>query len=100
MLRHLGAVLHLCFTQEDGSPCYLDMDLNCPSLKTKNVEQYDGTIENYYRYLVENRPVGWLEELAKLEDMASAQSHAGVSRSVRIRCISPGVVIPSQVSSK
>ena len=74
------------------------MDLNCPSLRTRNIGAYDGSPESYKKYLENTRPVGWLEELAKLEDMASAQSHAGVSRSVRIRCISPGVVIPSQVS--
>ena len=95
---HAGAVLHLCFRQEDGSPFYLDMDLNCPSLSTSNIDSYDGSINSYRTFLISSRPVGWREELGKLEDMASAGAHPGVTRSVRIRCISPGVVIPSQVN--
>ena len=74
------------------------MDLNCPSLRTRNIGAYDGSPESYEKYLENTRPVGWREEMSKLEDMSSVQSIPGVSRSVRIRCISPGVVIPSQVS--
>jgi len=89
-------VLHLCFRQENGSPFYLDMDLNCPSLSTSNIDSYDGSINSYKRFLRSSRPVGWREEMGKLEDMFSAGAYPGVTRSVRIRCISPGVVIPSQ----
>ena len=95
---YAGAVLHLCFRQEDGSPFYLDMDLCCPSLTTSNIDSYNGSTTSYRRFLATSRPVGWREEMSKLEDMFSAQSIPGVTRSVRIRCISPGVVIPSQVS--
>ena len=95
---HAGAVLHLCFRQEDGSPFYLDMDLCCPSLRTSNIDSYNGSIISYENFLRSSCPVGWREELGKLEDMASARSYPDVTRSVRIRCISPGVVIPSQVN--
>ena len=91
-------MLHLCFRQEDGSPFYLDMDLNCPSLRTSNIDSYGGGINSYGSFLRSSRPVGWRQELGKLEDMASAGGYFDVTRSVRIRCISPGVVIPSQVN--
>ena len=91
-------MLHLCFRQEDGSPFYLDIDLNCPSLSTSNIDSYDGDINSYRDFLLSSRPVGWREEMGKLENMSSARSLHGVTRSVRIRCISPGVVIPSQVN--
>ena len=74
------------------------MDLCCPSLKTSNIDSYDGSPNSYEKFLKTSRPVGWREEMSKLEDMFRAQSYPGVTRSVRIRCISPGVVIPSQVS--
>ena len=74
------------------------MDLCCPSLKTSNIDSYDGGTNSYIQFLENSRPVGWREEMSKLESMTSAQYHSGVTRSVRIRCISPGVVIPSQVS--
>ena len=95
---HAGAVLHLCFRQEDGSSFYLDMDLCCPSLSTSNIDSYDGSANSYRDYLRSSCPVGWREELGKLEDMASAGGYFDVTRCVRIRCISPGVVIPSQVN--
>ena len=97
---HVGAVLHLCFRQEDGAPFYLDMDLCCPSLTTTNIDSYHGSISSYKIYLVSNRPVGWREELSKLESMISASGYPDVTRSVRMRCISPGVIIPSQVNIK
>ena len=76
------------------------MDLNCPSLSTSNIDSYDGSINSYRTFLLSSRPVGWREELGKLEDMTSAGYRPDVTRSVRIRCISPGVVIPSQVNSQ
>ena len=74
------------------------MDLCCPSLKTSNINSYNGSTISYEKFLETSRPVGWREEMSKLENMSSAQAYHGVTRSVRIRCISPGVVIPSQVS--
>ena len=76
------------------------MDLCCPSLRTSNIDSYNGSTNSYRDFLVSTRPVGWREELSKLEDMTSAWGYHDVTRSVRIRCISPGVVIPSQVNIK
>ena len=96
--NNLGAVLHLCIRLKSGKLRNLDMDLTAPNFSTCNMDSYDGSSNSYESYLRSTRPVGWREEMSKLEDMGSAQSFSGVSRSVRIRCISPGVVIPSQVS--
>ena len=74
------------------------MDLCCPSLTTTNIDSYNGSTNSYERYLYNTRPVGWREELGKLENMYSASGYPDVTRSVRIRCISPGVIIPSQVN--
>ena len=90
--------MHLCIKVESGEPRYLDMDLTAPNFSTSNIDSYDGSTDSYNRFLVTTRPVGWREEMSKLEDMTSAVVQPGVTRSVRIRCISPGVVIPSQVS--
>ena len=74
------------------------MDLTAPNFSTSNIDTYDGDTNSYERFLKTSRPVGWREEMSKLEGMESAGAYPGVTRSVRIRCISPGVVIPSQVS--
>ena len=94
----IGAVLYLCIKMKSGKLRYLDMDLTAPNFSTSNIDSYDGSTESYKQYLRTSRPVGWREEMSKLEDMTSAGGYSGVTRSVRIRCISPGVVIPSQVS--
>ena len=83
---------------KSGKLRYLDMDLTAPNFSTSNIDSYDGHTQSYRQFLETSRPVGWREEMSKLEDMFRAQSYPGVTRSVRIRCISPGVVIPSQVS--
>ena len=83
---------------KSGKLRYLDMDLTAPNFSTSNIDSYDGSTISYEEFLRTFRPVGWREEMSKLEDMTSARATPGVTRSVRIRCISPGVVIPSQVS--
>ena len=93
-----GAVLHLCIKMKNGQLRYLDMDLTAPNFSTSNIDSYDGSPNNYQQFLWTSRPVGWREEMSKLEELSCVQSIPGVTRSVRIRCISPGVVIPSQVS--
>ena len=90
--------MHLCIKMKSGKLRYLDMDLTAPNFSTSNIDSYNGSINSYMQFTQTSRPVGWREEMSKLEDMRSAQAHPGVTRSVRIRCISPGVVIPSQVS--
>ena len=83
---------------ENGKLRYLDMDLTAPNFSTINIDSYNGSTNSYARFLMTTRPVGWREEISKVENMASARADPGATRSVRIRCISPGVVIPSQVS--
>ena len=90
--------MHLCIKMKSGKLRYLDMDLTAPNFSTSNIDSYDGSINSYWNFLETARPVGWREEMRKLESMTSVQFTPGVTRSVRIRCISPGVVIPSQVS--
>ena len=90
--------MHLCIKMKSGKLRYLDMDLTAPNFSTSNIDSYDGSIDSYWQFLRTSRPVGWREEMSKLESMESAQANLDVTRSVRIRCISPGVVIPSQVS--
>ena len=90
-------MIHLAFRLGDGSLHYVDCDLNVPSLKTSNSEEYDGSTWDYNNYLMRNRPVFWREEMSKQENMSSARSLPGVIRSVRFRAITPDVVLPSQV---
>ena len=90
-------MIHLAFRLGDGSLHHVDCDLNVPSLKTSNSEEYDGTPFDYESYLKSNRPVFWREEMTKQEDMQTASKLPGVIRSVRFRAITPDVVLPSQV---
>ena len=83
---------------KSGKLRYLDMDLTAPNFSTSNIDSYDGDTRSYNGFLQTSRPVGWREEMSKLEKLEAAGNLPGVTRSVRIRCISPGVVIPSQVS--
>ena len=92
-------MIHLAFRLGDGSLHHVDIDLNVPSVKTSNIDQYDGHTWDYELYLMTERPVYWREEMAKQEDMASAQYLSGVIRSVRFRAITPDVVLPSQVTT-
>ena len=92
--------MHLCIKMKSDKLRYLDMDLTAPNFSTSNIDSYDGSPWSYRQFLGTSRPVGWREEMSKLEDMFSARAAPGVTRSVRIRCISPGVVIPSQVSNR
>ena len=90
-------MIHLAFRLGDGSLHYVDCDLNVPSLKTSNREEYDGTPWDYEFYLKRERPVFWREEMSKQENMYTARGLPGVIRSVRFRAITPDVVLPSQV---
>ena len=90
--------MHLCIKMKSGKLRYLDMDLTAPNFSTSNIDSYNGSTTSYMVFLQTSRPVGWREEMSKLENMTSVRAAPGVTRSVRIRCISPGVVIPSQVS--
>ena len=92
-------MIHLAFRLGDGSLHHVDIDLNVPSVKTSNSDEYNGSIRDYERYLMRERPVYWREEMAKQESMTSAQYLSGVIRSVRFRAITPDVVLPSQVTT-
>ena len=52
-------------------------------------------------YLVRERPVGWLEELSKLEDMAAASASPHLigqdSWQIKMRQINRDTVLPRQV---
>ena len=90
-------MIHLAFRLGDGSLHHVDCDLNVPSLKTSNSEEYDGNPWDYNEYLESKRPVYWREEMSKQERMESASFLPGVIRSVRFRAITPDVILPSQV---
>ena len=90
-------MIHLAFRLGDGSLHHVDCDLNVPSLKTSNSEEYNGTPFDYKFYLGRERPVFWREEMSKQENMESARNLPGVIRSVRFRAITPDVILPSQV---
>ena len=81
----------------DGTLHQVDIDLNVPSLKTRNSDQYDGRTWDYENYLQREKPVFWREEMSKQEGMESANGFPGVIRSVRFRAITQEVVLPSQV---
>ena len=66
----VGVVLHLQWREEDGTLFTIDCDLNCPTWPTHT--RFDGNPYHVSQYLMKKRPVGWLEELSKLEDMTGA----------------------------
>ena len=97
----VGVVLHLQWREEDGTLFTIDCDLNCPTWPTHT--RYDGNRNDASGYLMRERPVGWLEELSKLENMINASSlpHLVNSKSwpVKFRLINRDTVLPSQVTT-
>ena len=89
------ATLHLGFKMTDGKVHHLDVDLNIPSFKTSNSEQYDGDAAAFQQYLIKNKPRGWREQLPKVLPMSAA----GVTGygGVRVRMIAKDTFIASQV---
>ena len=65
---------------------------------------YDGGIGDVKNYLVRERPVGWLEELSKLEDMAAASASPHLigqdSWQIKMRQINRDTVLPRQVGNE
>ena len=82
-------MIHLAFRLGDGSLHHVDCDLNVPSLKTSNSEEYDGDTNDYDFYLLTERPVIWREEMTKQEDIVSAKGQPGIIRSVRFKATTP-----------
>ena len=94
----VGVVLHLQWREEDGTLSTIDVDLNCPTWPTNT--RFDGSIQNASNNLELNKPVGWLEELHKLDNMfeASGSPHLLESKNwpVKFRLINRETVLPSQ----
>ena len=91
--------LHVKFALKDGFYSYVDCDINIPTIPTST--RYDGSIINVRNYLMSVQPVGWLDELSKLEDMriAAGASHlfGADSWQVKMRMINRDTVLPRQV---
>ena len=92
-----GAVLHLAIMKEDGTVQMVDMDLTCPMFQCSNSGDFDGGIDDYRSFLAGTRPVGWRDEVAKLQDMG-ASGGSDVTRSCRVKLINTDTVLPSQVT--
>ena len=90
-----GVVLHMAFQLSDGTVHMVDMDLNVPSLKTSNGQEYNGGTNDYAQFLMRTRPILWRDEMFKLEDMSSDTGSAETS--LRIRSINPDTVTTSEV---
>ena len=62
---------------------------------------YDGGIDDVENYLDRERPVGWLEELSKLESMTAASTSPHLigqdSWQIKMRQINRDTVLPRQV---
>ena len=76
----------------------IDCDLCLPTFASST--RYDGRINDVGKYLEAERPKGWIQETAKLQDM---RAQAGDPRlfeqkefQLRFRQISPGVILPQQ----
>ena len=85
----------MAFQLSDGTVHMVDMDLNVPSLKTSNGQEYDGHINDYAKFLIRTRPILWRDEMSKLENMGSSAGSAETS--LRIRSINPDTVTTSEV---
>ena len=83
--------------KEDETVQMIDVDINVPSFKCSNSGDYDGSITAYKSFLTRTRPVGWRDEVAKLQDMGSV-SGTDVIRSCRVKLINMDTVLPSQVT--
>ena len=94
----VGAVLHLGHVLSDGSVHYVDMDLNCPTFKTSDVDSYDGSLNDYRSYLMRSLTLMWLDERYKLEDMGSVGGGDSV-RSVRVKKVNRRKALASKVGS-
>ena len=98
-ITKIGVAIHVKFILKDGSFRHVDCDLNIPTVPVRT--KYDGNIEEVGRYLLQERPVGWLEEKGKLQDMGAAggSPHLVDSKNwqVKMRVVNRGVVLPRQV---
>ena len=75
----------------------IDVDLNVPSFRCSNSQDYDGSDTAYKRFLTRTRPVGWQDEVAKQQDM-STRAGSNAIRSCRVKLVNMDAVLPSQVT--
>ena len=98
-ITKIGVALHVKFLNRDGSSTFIDCDINIPTIPT--CTKYNGKVFAVQNYLARVRPVGWLEEMSKLDDMASAQNSPYLigedSWQVKMRMINRDLVLPRQV---
>ena len=115
----IGLVLHLEFDNADGTKFNLDVDVCPPTFPvssrrytavnrterwTSGVQEepaYDGSNRDKRAWLERTRPVNWLEEWIKSEDMSEATSEEDslkpLKRSVQFRFFNNRDVTPEQV---
>ena len=75
----------------------MDCDLSVPTFPCTT--EYSGEIGSIINYLEAERPVGWMEEISKLQDLSGSFVKPNMTNwPVKFRLISPGVVLPRQVS--
>ena len=94
-MTKIGVAIYVKFILEDGSFRHVDCDLNIPTIPV--CTKYDGNIEEVKKYLLRERPVGWLEERSKLEDTQAAEESQNWQ--VKMRMVNRDLVLPRQVSS-
>eukprot|EP00090_Calanus_glacialis_P042839 TRINITY_DN7592_c0_g1_i4.p1 TRINITY_DN7592_c0_g1~~TRINITY_DN7592_c0_g1_i4.p1 ORF type:complete len:1248 (+),score=293.70 TRINITY_DN7592_c0_g1_i4:101-3844(+) len=89
----IGAALHINFP--DG---VVDCDLNVPTIPSST--SYDGSVGKARIYLEDKRPVDWLEESTKLEDMQVAEKSPYMlgqeAWQIKMRLINRDTVLPRQ----
>ena len=99
-ITKIGVALHVKFALKDGSYSYVDCDINIPTIPTST--RYDGSRTDVHGYLTRVQPVGWLEELSKLENIKSAGNSSRLigadSWQVKMRMINRDTVLPRQVN--
>ena len=98
-ITKIGVALHVKFHRKEGSYSYVDCDINIPTIPTDT--RYNGDHSDAVNYLVKARPVGWLEEITKMENMSCENSSHLIgeeSWQVKMRMINRDTVHPRQVS--
>ena len=94
----IGAVLHLQWLDKDNKRVTVDCDLNVPTIPCGT--DYDGGVLEIREFLQKTRPVNWVDEWLKVEDMMSAKGmqHMGKQESwqIKFRLINPNTVLARQ----
>ena len=75
----------------------IDVDLNVPSFRCSNSQDYDGSDTAYKSFLTRTRPVGWRDEVAKQQNIGS-KGGSDAMRSCRVKLVNMDTVLPSQVN--